>query len=108
MSSGIFRGPVCCICWTALTIQNCVADALGDYWDCCPGACAKLAGIETGPVNIYIYGQLLWEVDHYQEYLKKCAEKFLKRIQQESSWEGTGQNFDPSVGLFQQREGKWE
>lgn len=58
-------GLVCCICWKQLTEEMCVVDALGDKVDCCPGKCASSAGVITGPVNIYVFGQLLWEEEQY-------------------------------------------
>lgn len=35
----------CCICFKALTPEECVMDSAGQKWDVCKGECAREAGI---------------------------------------------------------------
>lgn len=35
----------CCICFKPLTPEECAVDNAGQKWDCCPGECAREAGL---------------------------------------------------------------
>ena len=108
MSSGL-NLLMCCICWKLLTPETCAIDILGDAWDCCPGECAEKAGMLTGPINIYQFGQLLWEDYQYEQKYIKQLNALISKSVQESSYDPISElKFSESVGLFQATKPKWD
>lgn len=83
-------------------------DALGDKVDVCSAKCAHSAGIEIGPVNIYLYGELLWKEFLWEQFQKKNIQNIAVTITQESSWSSMNKLDQPATGLMQIIDSKWK